>query len=134
MAEDCHSDDGVDEGDEGEQGPDVEERRQGDNQGKQQLPDSFGSLKQKTSSGSSSEEKRKFCDYEAGFREAIPVKIGICLDIDNITFKTKTIDNVNLYDLDEAQDPANPEDPDDPEECWGDREVSHEVLHQDAHD
>ena len=48
MPEDCHANDRIDEGDECEQGPDVEERRQGDNQGEQQLPDSFGSLKRQS--------------------------------------------------------------------------------------
>jgi hypothetical protein len=44
MAEDGHPDDGVDEGDEGQQGPNVEEGRQGHDQGEQQLPDTLGSL------------------------------------------------------------------------------------------
>jgi hypothetical protein len=47
MAEYGHSYDGVDEGDEGEQGPDVEEGRQRDDQGKQQLPDALGSLRER---------------------------------------------------------------------------------------
>ena len=44
VAEDRHPDDGVDEGDERQESSDVEQGGQGHNQGKQQLPDSLGSL------------------------------------------------------------------------------------------
>ena len=44
VAKDGHANDGVDEGDEGEEGADVEEGGQRHNQRKQQLPDPFGSL------------------------------------------------------------------------------------------
>ena len=46
MAEDCHADDGIDEGDEGEEGPDVEEGRKWHYQGEQQFADPFGGLKE----------------------------------------------------------------------------------------
>ena len=44
VAEDCHPDDCIDKSDESQQRADVEQRRQGDNQGEQQLPDTLGSL------------------------------------------------------------------------------------------
>ena len=44
VAEDCHPDDCVDEGDEGQQGPDVEQGRQRHDQRKQQLTDTLGGL------------------------------------------------------------------------------------------
>jgi hypothetical protein len=44
MSKEGHADDGVDEGDEGEEGTDVEERRQGHDQGKEQLTDALGRL------------------------------------------------------------------------------------------
>ena len=44
MTKDGHTDDGVDEGDESEQGADVEQRGQGHDQGEQQLADSLRRL------------------------------------------------------------------------------------------
>ena len=44
VAEEGHADDGVDEGDEGEQRADVEQRRQRHDQREQQLPDPLRSL------------------------------------------------------------------------------------------
>lgn len=44
MAEKGHSDDGIDESDEGKQSTDVEQGWQGDYQSEQKLPDSLGSL------------------------------------------------------------------------------------------
>ena len=44
VAEDCHPDDCIDKSDEGQQRADVEQRRQGDDQGEQQLPDPLGRL------------------------------------------------------------------------------------------
>ena len=44
VSEEGHADDGVDEGDEGQQGPDVEQRGQRHDQGEQQLADALGSL------------------------------------------------------------------------------------------
>ena len=46
VSEDGHADDSVDEGDEGEEGADVEESRQGHDQGEQQLPDTLRGLGQ----------------------------------------------------------------------------------------
>lgn len=44
VAEEGHADDGVDEGDQRQQGADVEQRRQRNDQREQQLADSFGRL------------------------------------------------------------------------------------------
>jgi len=44
MAKDGHANDGIDEGDECQESPNVEESRQRHNQGKQQLSDPFRSL------------------------------------------------------------------------------------------
>ena len=44
MAKDCHSNDCIDESDEGQQGADVEEGWQGDDEGEEELPDSLGGL------------------------------------------------------------------------------------------
>ena len=46
VAKDGHPNDGVDEGDEGQQGADVEQGRQGDDEGKEELSDPFCSLDQ----------------------------------------------------------------------------------------
>ena len=48
MAEDGHPDDGVDEGDECEEGADVEQRGQGHDQGEQELADSLRRLERGT--------------------------------------------------------------------------------------
>jgi len=42
MSENGHADDSVDEGDQGQQGPDVEERRKTNDEGEEQLADTFG--------------------------------------------------------------------------------------------
>ena len=46
VTKDGHPDDGVDERDESEQGADVEQGRQGDDEGEEQLPDALGGLDQ----------------------------------------------------------------------------------------
>ena len=46
VSEDGHTDDGVDESDEGQESTDVEQGREGDHQGEQELPDPLGGLDQ----------------------------------------------------------------------------------------
>ena len=46
VSEDGHSDDGVDESDEGQESTDVEQGGEGDHQGEQELPDPLGGLDQ----------------------------------------------------------------------------------------
>ena len=48
MTEDGHTDDGVDEGDECEEGADIEQRGQGHDQGEQELADSLRRLERGT--------------------------------------------------------------------------------------